>query len=833
MNLQRKKKSGYEYRKLKEEKKIKEDTFMAKVPSLKCFFQKNDSEPSTSAISNQKEEVKEVENEQNVQKKIKEKEIQEASQCAENVHLEDNKNVNQNTIDFDYYNDPAKWNDLNDTKISQIIMNVNKSEIDIDKLDFTASKISYKSQNRFANSAMFYRILLNGKKQKRNWLLYSNSTGKLFCIPCKLFGKISGNFSVGFNDWKHAEQITVHENSTLHKESTRIYVNRLNSKQEYFQNYSLIEMTKNINYWKNILLRIIKVIKFLSSRGLAFRGKNQIVGNKSNGNYLGCIELLAKFDPLLQKHLCDFANKGIGNVSYLSANICDEFISILGDNVKNCIVSELKEAKYFSLIIDSTPDISHSDQLTIVIRYVNTAGTAVERFLYFVENVGHKNEEMENCIMENLINLNLNLEDCRGQSYDNASNMSGVYNGLQARIKLKNNLAMYVPCAAHSLNLIGESAAEFCLEATKLFMFIQNLYNFFAASTGRWEILKSHLSLKCKVPKTLSNTRWSANAEAVNAVATGYRYFKNALKDISDNSTQKPCAKLEAKNLEKQLNLLETALMIIFWNDILQTMNKINTSLQKVEIDIETVVSLYSSLEEYIQEKRNVNSFKYYKIKAVELSGCDEYKITRNIKKKKQVDENKSSDTTFDKDEDFRINTYYIIIDKLQIEIRKRKLAYGKIFSIFGVLINLKKLDDDTIRKRATILYNTYPDYLEENFIEECLHFKHVNILPDDNVSSKSELSLKTIINSNIESTFPNVATALRIFISIACTNCSGERSFSVLKRIKNYLRSSLGQCKLNNLSILTIESDILESIDLNSIINKFAEKKSRKKFVR
>lgn len=130
-------------------------------------------------------------------------------------------------------------------------------------------------------------------------------------------------------------------------------------------------------------------------------------------------------------------------------------------------------------------------------------------------------------------------------------------------------------------------------------------------------------------------------------------------------------------------------------------------------------------------------------------------------------------------------------------------------------------------------MYNTYPDDLKENFIEECLHFKHVNILPDDNVSSKSELSLKTIINSNIESTFPNVATALRIFISIACTNCSGERSFSVLKRIKNYLRSSLGQCKLNNLSILTIESDILESIDLNSIINKFAEKKSRKKFVR
>lgn len=109
------------------------------------------------------------------------------------------------------------------------------------------------------------------------------------------------------------------------------------------------------------------------------------------------------------------------------------------------------------------------------------------------------------------------MKDCRGQSYDNAFNMSGIYSGLQARIKSKNNLAIYVPCAPYSLNLIGECAAESCLEATKLFFFIQSIYNFFSASTSRWEILKRRLSVKCKTPKTLSNTRWSARAESVHA----------------------------------------------------------------------------------------------------------------------------------------------------------------------------------------------------------------------------------------------------------------------------------------------------------------------------
>lgn len=437
---------------------------------------------------------------------------------------------------------------------------------------------------------------------------------------------------------------------------------------------------------------------------------------------------------------------------------------------------------------------------------------------------------MEECLMEMLIKFGIDLQDCRGQSYDNASNMAGMYSGLQARIKSKNNLAIYVPCGAHSLNLIGACAAESCLEATKLFFFVQSIYNFFAASTTRWEILKRRLSVKCKVPKTLSNTRWSARAESVNALVLGYDYFKQALNDISIDLTQKLSTRVEAEGLEKQFNSLETALMLSFWNDILETMNKINISLQKTEIEIETVVKLYTSLKIYIEERRNIDSFNYYKRKGEELSGCLEFKTARILKRKKQFDEGASADTQFDKNVGFRINTFYVIIDTLLAEISKRKSAYDHIASKFEFLMNLKKFDENMIREKANILYKYYPDDLEKGIIEECLHFKHVDLLSDNSMTlSKPELILKTIIESQIESTFPNITTALRIFLSIACTNCSGERSFSTLKRIKNYLRSSLEECKLNNLSILAIESDLLEGLDHSEIINIFAQNKCRK----
>ena len=60
-------------------------------------------------------------------------------------------------------------------------------------------------------------------------------------------------------------------------------------------------------------------------------------------------------------------------------------------------------------------------------------------------------------------------------------------------------------------------------------------------------------------------------------------------------------------------------------------------------------------------------------------------------------------------------------------------------------------------------------------------------------------------------------------------SNCSGERSFSALKRVKNHLRSSMGQKRFNSLALLCIENDILQKIDTDDIIKSFALSKSRK----
>lgn len=145
---------------------------------------------------------------------------------------------------------------------------------------------------------------------------------------------------------------------------------------------------------------------------------------------------IAEFDGFLKDHIDKYGNPGKGRTSYLSSQICNEFLMIIENKIRQTIIDEIKKAKYYSIIVDSTPDVAHIDQLSIVLRYVDSSGRAVERFITFIPNCGHKAEDMFHAVRSILEVNGLDLKDMRGQSYDNASNMSGQYSGLQACINI-------------------------------------------------------------------------------------------------------------------------------------------------------------------------------------------------------------------------------------------------------------------------------------------------------------------------------------------------------------------------------------------------------------
>jgi hypothetical protein len=590
-------------------------------------------------------------------------------------------------------------------------------------------------------------------------------------------------------------------------------------------------------------------IKFLGARGLSFRGADQICGSVRNGNFLGILDLMSQFDPLMSAHIARYGNKGkgifkyntclglnelsqyvfyfnfnSGRASYLSDTICDEFIALIGKKVLNVILSEIRSAKYFSISVDSTPDVSHCDQLVFCIRYVKN-GAPVERFLQFIPINQHKSEYLTDTILEFMNKQSINLMDCRGQSYDNANNMAGKYSGLQQRILLLNKFAKFVPCAAHSLNLVGSCAVSENTKAVSFFCFMESIYSFFVKSSFRWSLLKVALGPKV-VLKRATGTRWAAKFDSVRALIGSIFEVKDVLlRLINDDSLQ---ATNEVKALAKgqlaDLCKFENILMLKIWYATLSDFDKVSNLMQKPNLNLSVAIQSYKGLLFGLHDLRGQfdDLFNEAKIVYDKLEG-DKYIIrSRTAITSENIDEQKASCYK---------NIFVPIIDSLEKNLEFRLKSYVELNDLFSFLIKLNQLNVDEISKACKNIASVYENDIDaDELISECKFAKNffsANISPLEQ-SSHSSMYLR-IVQEDLRNLFPNIEIILRIFLSMFITNVSGERSFSKLKYIKDELRNRMTDDKLNEFSLMSIENEILGSLNSDEIINEFILMKNRK----
>ena len=105
---------------------------------------------------------------------------------------------------------------------------------------------------------------------------------------------------------------------------------------------------------------------------------------------------------------------------------------------------------------------------------------------------------------------------------------------MQSRIIAVNPTALWIPCTAHSINLVGISALE-TSSIIDYFDFMKRLYIFFTPPR-RLNIMKKQLNEKhLKVPKRLCTTRWSSHADATDASMNGYLICKELIKKFIEN----------------------------------------------------------------------------------------------------------------------------------------------------------------------------------------------------------------------------------------------------------------------------------------------------------
>ena len=249
----------------------------------------------------------------------------------------------------------------------------------------------------------------------------------------------------GFRSWKKAPKcFREHELSKAHvTANTYQFVNPKCADVSEMLNDNL---SKAKSEQRSYFIKVMECIQYLGRQGIPFLGSND-----RNNNFFQLLLLRGKDGQLFLEKLKD--DSGKRKYKFIHPDYQLELLSIMARNVLNMVLKPIQCNGMFSLMSDEWTDISNLEQLSICTRTVDNDLIVHENFLGFYEIPNIKSETIALAIKDALVRMKLPLKNCRGQTYDGASNMLSKKSGVAARILEEAPKALPTHCHAHSLSL--------------------------------------------------------------------------------------------------------------------------------------------------------------------------------------------------------------------------------------------------------------------------------------------------------------------------------------------------------------------------------------------
>ena len=707
----------------------------------------------------------------------------------------------------------------------------NKNSVDFllstkfDSLDF-ASKCDVKAKGRqkpffqmsqsvphSKSSKPYTRHFNSSSYEKYDWLMGCDKRKKLFCFPCLLFDSKT-NSPWTTHDYSDLSNLSrscrKHEESSSLKVATlsleRFGSDRIECSLSVAHREQIRKHNEMVDRNRQILERFIDVTRFIAIHEQGFRGNDESKSSSMQGNFKDQIDLLSKYDSLLELHLSN-ASVFRGD----SKTIQNDLIFSLSECIMNKIRDELNQAKFVSVGVDETSDISSTTQCAITFRYVTTVGSVVERFIGFFNVSGIANaKSITDLVLSRIDDLNLRSK-LIAQTYDGAATMSGCASGVQRRIQDEIPLAYFVHCWAHKLNLVLQNAVAGISSAKVFFSNLEGLHAFFSTSPKRLAALHSFDdSLHVTRP---SRTRWTFKSRAIQTLlqnfATLLEFFQSVVDDQEnwDSTSYNGCLGYISTFSSIKFRFLLTSL-----SDVFQKTKVLFEQLQKVECNILNACDRVRMIRQNIASFDSDEKFNYYYESANGLLPHGE----PEVKKRKEVskDELRSLHTTLIRSV---LKHFDLRFDSLE------KLA-------FLPLLDASRFQQykATFPEHAfnALRRSTYSVFFRIDILK-----RELRLLYDDPLLKSEDISgiLEKILSQNILKSYRQVVVLLELVLTLPITTAAAERSFSTLKRIKTASRNKMNDTRLSALALISIEREVASKVSYDQVIDKFAEMKDRR----
>lgn len=704
--------------------------------------------------------------------------------------------------------------------------------------------------------------------EKHHWLVLSDFQKGLFCKYCALFC----NEKCGHNKGPPVQRfvslpvttfakllgkdgyLQTHENTSYHKECVQAgkdFLRSYHAPQEDVINKISKQRLQQVEENRERLRPIVEAIIFLGRQNIPFRGHrddgyfDEEGGPENEGNFRELLRLkIASGDIKLQAHLASSSSRA----TYIGKNTQNALISCCGDEIMNTILENVRNQKYYSVIFDETTDVSHTEQLSLSLRY-EINGSIREDFIRFI-NVYEKAKEINQdasaikeqrltgivlgkIVLKMLLELSLDITYCVGIGTDSCSIMSSEIVGAVTEMKKSALHACRCPCYNHALNnSLSKSSNVVCIRNTIGIM--KSVISFFNMSAKRNMVLKQAVGHQLI---NLCETRWVERHDSIIQFRVDFIQIVEALTLISmwlDTQTSS-----KATSILNSLCSSEFLISMMCLVDILQVTLPLSRLLQEPTLDSNRASVAVSNTISTLEKRRKECNEKFRHIyeEATELaSKIDvEIKMPRlTIKQTRRA--NHPANTV---EEYFKRSIYIPLLDHIYQDLISRfdtnsLECFGLRVLIPTILVNS---DEEKLKKLKNRLFKTLDSFSE---IIESGNTQMNLILLEGEFSiwktkwvsaKKNNVTLPKKALETLEScesdVFPVIHSLLKILATLPVSVATAERSFSTLRRVKSWMRSRMTEERLTGLCLLHAHRDI--SIDIDKVIQRFAQSKNRR----
>lgn len=678
-----------------------------------------------------------------------------------------------------------------------------------------------------------------------SWLEYSTIQDAAFCFSCRMFPvpnkpQTENNFiSVGFKQWKKANEkdagFAQHERSDYHNISFCSW--------KYFQDHmrkgATIDVAlkstheKTISGNRHYVKQIARVLCLTARQKIAQRGHRESIDSENRGNFLEILDLLSEQDEVVQKRL-----RGQQRVKYTSPQVQNDILSVMAQMIRSTISKEVSSSGDYSVMLDESKDISKREQLSVVVRYVYN-NSIHEEFLDFERLKELNAPYLKDKLCNVLTACEIKISDCVAQTYDGASVMSGCNKGVQALFRKENAPhAVYIHCYNHRLNLVIVDSVKSVRMAENFFSFLEELYVYMTAHVPYEIFLTKQKELfpgkQTRTLKKLSDTRWACQYVACKVVLDTMKCVIATLSDIAELHTGKRAH--DARNLLMNITF-PTLVCLVMFTHILRQTKLLSDMLQSPSLDLSAAADEIESVQEDLQEQRCEKVWQSIWQECTDLAKTLEIDVVPPTKRTgrlpRRLADSYVMTTTGHQDqisneEQYRTSLYYPVMDTLLAELATRFDSANR-----DLLRSISALDPKSSKflhcEHLSTMAEQYAVNKEYMDIELRQAKRLIEKKQSDGVKVSSIGEFARFMGTYKEA-FPDLCRLLNIALVLPPTSASCERSFSSMRHIKSYLRSTMSDTKLSSLGVIGIHAMRAKELDMEEFVNIFAARHNNRK---